>query len=62
MQQARRSWQDFLDRAPAWPDGAFRGQGVVTLAGGNTFLVPAWVMIHTLRRSGTLHSRVCGPG
>ena len=52
MEQARLSWQDFLRAAPAYPEHLFSGQGVVILAGGNTYMVPAWVNIHMLRRTG----------
>jgi len=38
--------------APGFPTHAFHGRGVVILAGGPTYLVPAWVNLNMLRRSG----------
>lgn len=36
-----------------YPEGLFEGRGVVTIGGGLKYLVPAWVMINMLRRSGS---------
>ncbi|KAK9842068.1 hypothetical protein WJX81_006813 [Elliptochloris bilobata] len=49
---ARAEWQRFMAAAPAFPDPAFSGRGVVILAGGPTYLVPAWVSVNMLRQTG----------
>ena len=52
--EARRQWQAFMAEAPPYPATAFAGRGIVILAGGLTYMVPAWVNIHLLRRTGML--------
>lgn len=41
-----------MSSAPAYPADMFEGRGIVILAGGLTYLVPAWVNIQMLRRTG----------
>lgn len=52
--RAQTQWRTFLRESPAYPPKAFEGQGVVILAGGLTYMVPAWVNIHMLRRTGAI--------
>ena len=52
IDRARQQWQIFMATAPSYPEGVFRGQGIATLAGGGQYMVPAWVNIHMLRRTG----------
>ena len=50
--RARSEWQSFMAAAPAYPERMFGGRGIVILAGGPKYLVPAWVNINMLRRTG----------
>ena len=50
--RAQTQWRTFLRESPAYPPEAFEGRGIVILAGGLTYMVPAWVNIHMLRRTG----------
>lgn len=50
--RAQTQWRTFLRESPAYPPDAFEGRGIVILAGGLTYMVPAWVNIHMLRRTG----------
>lgn len=50
--RARSEWQRFMAAAPAYPERMFSGRGIVILAGGPKYLVPAWVNINMLRRTG----------
>ena len=52
IERARQQWQAFMAAAPAYPVGAFQGQGITILAGGGRYMVPAWVNMHMLRRTG----------
>ena len=52
MARARSQWEAFLEAAPPYPPGMFRGRGIVILAGRLQYLVPAWVNVHLLRKSG----------
>ena len=67
--RAQTQWRTFLRESPAYPTEGFAGRGIVILAGGLTYMVPAWVNIHMLRRTGQLlicsscsldaHSQLC---
>ena len=50
--RAQTQWRTFLRESPAYPAEGFAGRGIVILAGGLTYMVPAWVNIHMLRRTG----------
>ena len=50
--RAQTQWRTFLRQSPAYPLDDFSGRGIVILAGGLTYMVPAWVNIHMLRRTG----------
>ena len=50
--RAQTQWRTFLRESPAYPVDGFSGRGIVILAGGLTYMVPAWVNIHMLRRTG----------
>ena len=52
IERARSQWQTFLSAAPAYPVGMFEGRGVVILAGRLQYMVPAWINVHMLRRTG----------
>ena len=52
IQRAKEQWQAFMLAAPPYPEGTFHGQGIAILAGGGRYMVPAWVNIHMLRRTG----------
>lgn len=67
--RAQTQWRTFLRESPAYPTEGFGGRGIVILAGGLTYMVPAWVNIHMLRRTGLVptgclttctHFAVCG--
>lgn len=63
IMRAQTQWRTFLRGSPAYPSDDFAGQGVVILAGGLTYMVPAWVNIHMLRRTGcTLPVEMFFPG
>ena len=53
IEKAKQQWHAFLQAAPSYPTEMFNGQGICILAGGNKYMVPAWVNIHMLRRTGT---------
>ena len=53
---AQTQWRTFLREAPAFPAGNFEGRGIVILAGGLTYMVPAWVNVHMLRKTGAYAS------
>ena len=59
--RAQTQWRTFLRESPAYPLEAFEGRGIVILAGGLTYMVPTWVNIHMLRKTGVcwvqLHCR-----
>lgn len=50
--RAQTQWRTFLRESPAYPTEGFAGRGITILAGGLTYMVPAWVNIHMLRRTG----------
>ena len=52
IMRAQTQWRTFLRESPAYPAEGFAGRGIVILAGGLTYMVPAWVNIHMLRRTG----------
>ncbi|KAK9798888.1 hypothetical protein WJX73_001325 [Symbiochloris irregularis] len=52
--RAQQQWQLFMATAPSYPEGMFRGKGITILAGGGQYMVPAWVNIHMLRRTGCM--------
>ena len=52
IDRAKQQWQTFMAAAPPYPEGVFRGRGIAILAGGGQYMVPAWVNIHMLRRTG----------
>lgn len=52
IERARRQWDAFAEAAPGYPADMFHGRGIVTLAGRLKYLVPAWVNIQMLRRTG----------
>ena len=52
MRLAHGQWQRFLLEAPEYPHGVFHGKGIVILAGGPQYLVPAWVNVRMLRMAG----------
>ena len=54
MGLAQGQWQRFLLEAPEYPQGIFQGKGIVILAGGPQYLVPAWVNVRMLRKAGKL--------
>lgn len=51
---ARAQWQKYMEEAPGYPEGMFAGKGIVILGGGLTYMVPAWVNVHMLRRTGSI--------
>ena len=52
IMRAQTQWRTFLRESPGYPLEAFAGRGIAILAGGLTYMVPAWVNIHMLRRTG----------
>lgn len=50
--RAQTQWRTFLRESPAYPTEGFAGRGIAIMAGGLTYMVPAWVNIHMLRRTG----------
>lgn len=50
--RAQTQWRTFLRESPAYPTEGFTGRGIAIMAGGLTYMVPAWVNIHMLRRTG----------
>lgn len=50
---ARAQWHKYMEEAPGYPEGMFAGKGIVILGGGLTYMVPAWVNVHMLRRTGS---------
>ncbi|DBB17802.1 TPA: hypothetical protein ACH3X3_002830 [Trebouxia sp. C0006] len=63
IMRAQTQWRTFLRESPAYPVEGFSGRGIVILAGGLTYMVPAWVNIHMLRRTGcTLPVEMFFPG
>lgn len=59
IQAAQDQWRHFLAEAPPFPATMFRGRGIVILAGGLTYMVPAWANIHMLRRTGMRSAPSC---
>ena len=61
--RAQTQWRTFLRESPAYPTEGFAGRGIAILAGGLTYMVPAWVNIHMLRRAGQplIHSPCVSP-
>lgn len=49
---ARATADLFLGQLPPYPQGRFRGRGVVICGGGSRYLTCAWVCINMLRRAG----------
>jgi hypothetical protein len=49
---ARGLADEFLRRAPAFPEQQYRGRGVVVCGGGETYFPSAWVCIRLLRHLG----------
>eukprot|EP00884_Botryococcus_braunii_P021243 jgi/Botrbrau1/7802/Bobra.0159s0230.1 len=49
---ARGQWERYMEEAPIYPSAMFAGKGIVILGGGLTYMVPAWVNVHMLRRTG----------
>lgn len=47
----------FQQQAPTYPKTLFQGRGIVIMAGGLTYFVPAWINVHMLRKTGT--NQVC---
>ena len=50
--RARAQWQHYMSAAPRYPARLYSGRGIVILAGGATYLVPAWVNVRMLRSTG----------
>lgn len=51
---ARRQWQAFLSAAPGYPQGQFRHRGIAIVSGSTPHMVPTWVTLHMLRRTGSV--------
>lgn len=49
---ARRQWQAFLSAAPGYPPTLFRQRGIAIVSGLMPHIVPTWVTLHMLRRTG----------
>jgi hypothetical protein len=45
-------WRAFASNSPEYPSGMFHAKGIVILAGGLTYMVPAWVNLRMLRLTG----------
>ncbi|DBA65601.1 TPA: hypothetical protein ACH3X2_002666 [Trebouxia sp. C0005] len=52
VKRAQAQLGTFQQGAPAYPKTLFRGKGIVIMAGGLTYFVPAWINIHMLRKTG----------
>ena len=51
VSKAQRQWRGFLERAPPYPS-TMHGRGIVICGGGLKYIVPAWVNVQMIRRSG----------
>ena len=52
IKSAQAQLDIFQQQAPAYPGPLFQGKGIVIMAGGLTYFVPAWINIHMLRKTG----------
>lgn len=52
IKSAQAQLDVFQQQAPAYPGALFQGKGIVIMAGGLTYFVPAWINIHMLRKTG----------
>jgi len=52
--ELQASVQKFKEMVPQRPAGAFRGRGIVTIAGGFHYMTSAWISLHLLRRVSSL--------
>ena len=55
IRRAKAQLATFQQEAPAYPKHLFQGKGIVIMAGGLTYFVPAWINIHMLRKAGGCH-------
>ncbi|KAL3132425.1 hypothetical protein ABBQ32_008983 [Trebouxia sp. C0010 RCD-2024] len=52
IKRAQAQLQTFEQKAPAYKTNLFQGRGIVIMAGGLTYFVPAWINVHMLRKAG----------
>ena len=52
IKRAQAQLETFEQNAPAYNSSLFQGKGIVIMAGGLTYFVPAWINIHMLRKAG----------
>lgn len=52
IKRAQAQLETFQQNAPAYNSSLFQGKGIVIMAGGLTYFVPAWINIHMLRKAG----------
>jgi len=52
VKRAQAQLDTFQQGAPPYPNTLFKGKGIVIMAGGLTYFVPAWINIHMLRKTG----------
>ncbi len=52
VKRAQAQLETFQQGAPPYPKTLFKGKGIVIMAGGLTYFVPAWINIHMLRKTG----------
>ena len=50
--KASAQWRAFLQRADPYPEGAFRGRGIVMTGGGAKYTVTSYLAVSMLRRAG----------
>lgn len=56
IKRAQAQLQAFQQKAPAYNSSLFQGKGIVIMAGGLTYFVPAWINVHMLRKAGMQNS------
>lgn len=62
IKRAQAQLETFQQGAPPYPKTLFKGKGIVLMAGGLTYFVPAWINIHMLRKTGmpqVYHCMLC---
>ena len=59
IKRAQTQLEVFQKNAPAYTSSLFSGKGIVIMAGGLTYFVPAWINIHMLRKTGRFAGQLC---
>ncbi|KAK9810503.1 hypothetical protein WJX72_011854 [[Myrmecia] bisecta] len=54
VETAREQWKAYLRQTPPYPPSMFAGRGIVIMGGGLSYMVPAWVNVHMLRKTGCM--------